>query len=220
VFSFDTAMEPVWSWWANGFKNERNLRNDNTVMSCDNNRSRCVWWGSSAPLLYELDTSLIAPPGPADLVADLKNTILPAWSDLTATSPGIFWCTAPCSEDVMLKVVPPTDPDIAGNVGVTVYDGGYSSGTPALFLHITVKYLNKNYDHGCGTLDDGCGPGTDDDRPVLSHEVGHTIGLGHCDLDSGVMCHAKGSASNEVDQGTLYWTPQKRDIWATKAYYP
>lgn len=38
----DTNLEPLWTWEANGCKNERNLRVNSTVMTCDNSLSRCA----------------------------------------------------------------------------------------------------------------------------------------------------------------------------------
>lgn len=55
---------------------------------------------------------------------------------------------------------------------------------------------------------------------LLTHEIGHTLGLGHCDLDRGAMCHTTSSTSNEQAEGTLFWTPQPNDILGLKAIYP
>lgn len=54
---------------------------------------------------------------------------------------------------------------------------------------------------------------------LTSHEVGHTLGLGHSDLDFGVMCHVRSTLNNELAEGTMYWTPQTRDLRAINALY-
>jgi hypothetical protein len=225
TYTFDTAFEPVWTWHANQFKNERNLRNEGTVISCNNAVWRCAWHGEpggvSATVLYELDPSLSTHGGSADLVADLKNVILPGWSQRTPRSPRMQWCNPGCAnEDVLVKLVPAGDPALGGNLAVTVNDG-YTAGTPALFLHQTVKIKNTPFEHECGLTDNGCGGGPhNDDRPLISHEIGHTLGLMHCDIDFQVMCHVISTIASEIVDGTSYWTPQTFDVRALQAFYP
>ena len=150
----------------------------------------------------------------------MVNTILPAWSERTAHSPSILTCGAGCDEDVLVKLVGAADPDIQGNLGVTLITYA-ATGTPAKFVYMTEKYLDLVFNHNCGDADDGCGP-VGDSRPLLSHEIGHTIGLGHCDIDRTVMCHATARAIpySEIVDGTLFWTPQSRDVQAILADYP
>jgi len=217
VYSIDTAMEPPWTWYANGFKNERNLRNDSTVMTCTNSPDRCVT--RMAQPFYELDSSLSQTTGAADLAADMKNTILPGWSSIVPGSPALFWCTAPCIENVLVMAVPPGDARLGGAFAVTVDDGGYTAGTPARYLHQTMYFQIKAYDHGCAA---GCTGSSNDDRPLLGHEMGHTLGLGHCDTNQGVsvMCAARSTLTNELSfDGNHYWLPQAKDLQAFNAMY-
>ncbi len=93
------------------------------------------------------------------------------------------------------------------------------AGTPATFQYLEVRIKDMSYSHPCGTVDDGCTVGGDD-RPLISHELGHTVGLGHCDLNLGAMCHTTSTTTNEQAEGTMFWTPQPRDILAIKAIYP
>jgi hypothetical protein len=226
TYAFDTNFEPVWTWHANEFKNERNLRISGKVLSCDNAVWRCTWHGEpggiSATVLYELDASLATHGGSADLLADLKDVILPAWSQRTTRSPKLQWCNSGCAnEDVLVKLVPPGDPQLFGNLATTIADG-YSAGTPALFLHQTLRIMKTPFEHECGLTDNGCGGFPhNDDRPLISHEIGHTLGLGHCDIDFQVMCHVISTTSTELYfEGTSYWKPQTFDVRALQAFYP
>lgn len=74
---FDTNLEPTWTWEANGFKNERNLRVNSTVMTCDNTASRCDL--AYATMYYRTDSSV-----PTVIANDLVNTILPGQRRPTA----------------------------------------------------------------------------------------------------------------------------------------
>lgn len=217
TYSLDTNLEPIWTWFANGFKNERNLRDGSIVMSCTNSPDRCVT--RAAFVTYELDSSLSTTTGTSDLIADMQTTILPAWSHVTTNSPFLGWCLAPCSEDVLVKAVPAGDPDLGGAFGVTVYDGGFTSGTPAQYLHQTMKIKNTFYDHSCPQ---GCTGTHPDDRPVIGHEMGHTLGLEHCDTSNvSVMCAAQSTLATELDfTGPHYWAPRATDLKAFSAFYP
>lgn len=214
---FDTALEPMWTWYANNFANERNLRDPgDKVFSCTNDPDRCVTQ-RDAVVWYELDASLNNTPGAADLMADMKNVILPGWSG-AGDAPTLTWCGAGCADDVLVKVVPVGDPNLGNNLAVTLRDGGFTAGEPAFFNHQTILVRNMEFNHPCGAVDDGCNVGGDD-RPLISHEVGHTLGLGHCDLDYSVMCHVRSTLNSELAEGTTYWTPQTRDLRAINALY-
>ncbi len=224
TYTFDTLLEPLWTWYANNFKNERNLRTNTTVMTCTNDPDRCVTHGepnfASAIIEYELHPSLGSTPGSADLPSDIRDVLLPAWSQRMTRSPKLVSCVSPCSEEVLVMVAAAGDADLGGNYAVTVRHG-FSSGTPALFLDQTIKIKNQAYDHPCGASDDGCyGVTGNDDRILISHEIGHTLGLGHCDLNYGVMCHTRPSPTSEITPGTAYWKPQKRELLALQAFYP
>jgi hypothetical protein len=220
TFSIDTAYEPMWTWYANNFANERTLRDDgDKVMSCTNSPDRCVTQ-SATTVKYELDASLNNTTGTADVMADIKTVLLPAWSAVVTHTPTLTWCSAGCAEHVLVKAAPVGDPDLGSNFAVTLRDGGFSAGTPAFFNHQTLIIRLTAYSHPCGSVDDGCTSAAGDDRPLISHEIGHTLGLGHCDMDFGVMCHVKSTITNELAEGTLYWTPRTRDTRALRAFYP
>jgi hypothetical protein len=89
---FDTNLEPTWTWEANGFKNERNLRVNSTVMTCDNTASRCDL--AYATMYYRTDSSV-----PTIIANDLVSTILPAFSQVNG-GPQLVPCGGPCTEDV------------------------------------------------------------------------------------------------------------------------
>ncbi len=90
-----------------------------------------------------------------------------------------------------------------------------------MFLDQTIKIKDQAYDHPCGTTDDGCyGVTGFDDRILITHEIGHTIGLEHCDMNYQVMCHVRPSPTNEITEGVSYWKPQALDIRALLAFYP
>jgi hypothetical protein len=104
-----------------------------------------------------------------------------------------------------------------------------NGGQPALIskgwikINSPQKLVGKDFDHSCGAVDNGCtlgAPGTYESRTLLSHEVGHSIGLGHCDLNHGVMCHIRSTVNTWDSEGKAYWTPQKRDVMALEAFYP
>ncbi len=220
TYSLDTALEPTWTWYANNFANERSLRDDgDKVFSCTNSPDRCTTQADST-VWYELDPSLNNTTGTADVTADIKNILLPAWSAVVTSTPTMSWCNPGCTEDVLVKAVAVGDPDLGGAFAVTVRDGGFTAGTPAFFLHQTLKIKLTSYSHPCGTLDDGCTSAAGDDRPVISHELAHTLGMGHCDMDFRVMCHVKSTITNELAEGTLYWTPRTMDTRALRALYP
>ncbi len=218
VVSLDTAMEPTWTWYQNYFKNERILRNDMTVMNCANPANRCVT--SLSPVFYHLDSSLDLTTGVADLKLDMENTILPGWNNVAGVGPTLHYCTSGCvAEDVIVKAVPLGNTDLGTANSVTLYDGGFSPGTPAHYLHRTMLFKIKSYDHSCVP---GCTGGSADDRILLGHEMGHTLGLEHCDTNGGasVMCAARSTTTDEnVFDGTHYWLPRLWDVRAFASFY-
>lgn len=224
TINFDTALEPLWTWYANNFRNERELRNNARVMTCTNDPDRCVTHGTpnfaSATVRYEIHSNVDALAS-VDVDGDIRNVLLPAWSQRTTRSPKLVTCASPCDEDVLAIAVPEEDFDLAGRLAVTVRHG-YTAPTPAEFLKQTIKLNNTlDYDHSCGVADDGCyAPPGIDDRPLISHEIGHSIGVHHCDMNYQVMCSARPSPNDEIDEGTMYWKPQALDVRALLAFYP
>jgi hypothetical protein len=220
TYVLDTALEPMWTWYANNFANERIFRDDgDRVFSCTNSPDRCTTQ-ADATVWYELDPSLNNTTGTADVVADIKTILLPAWSASVGSTPTMSWCNPGCAEDVLIKAVAVGDPDLGSAYAVTVPDGGFTSGTPAFFVHQTIKIKLAAYSHTCGTVDDGCTNAAGDDRPLISHEIAHTLGMGHCDMDFRVMCHVKSTTTSELAEGTMYWTPRTLDKRALRALYP
>jgi hypothetical protein len=223
-FSLDTNLEPVWTAEFNGFKNERNLRTDATVMSCNNTAdAKCATWGEPgggrATVTYLLGSSLGSLPGTADVTADIETILLPAWSQETVRSPTLNWCTngVTCNYDAYIRVG--TSTELGQAFAKTVYVN-VSAGTPATFVYLEIRIKDTPYDHPCGAVDDGCTSAGGDDRVILGHELGHSLGLAHCDLNYGVMCHITATPNNELAEGTLYWTPQVREVLNLQAIYP
>jgi hypothetical protein len=215
---FDTNLEPTWTWEANGFKNERNLRVNSTVMTCDNTASRCDL--AYAVMHYRIDTSV-----PTIISSDLVNMILPAFSQVNG-GPQLVICGGPCSEDVMVYAEPRGGPNIGLAGGMTYQTE--STGTPAYLIYQRVYYRNTYYANGSNVAwshacSEGCTGDNNDDRPVVAHEIGHTVGLGHCDTNSGmsVMCAARStSATQELDfNGNHYWHPRSADFQALGVMY-
>jgi hypothetical protein len=125
VAASDTQLEPMWTWLRNQFENVATKRNDSYILSCRNSdAANCHWWGepggASKTVWYGLDPSLNNAPG-VSIVADLKNTILPAWSQKTARSPILKWCNSPCSEHIKVQLVSPPDPDIGNNAAAAQF---------------------------------------------------------------------------------------------------
>jgi hypothetical protein len=224
----DTWLEPLWTALNYEFTNEPINRQGSKVLSCNNGSHVCKSWGTpggqSKTVRYKLDASLNNAQG-VNIVADIKNTILPAWSQSAAHSPILQWCGALCeSYHVIVTLNPPSD--LNGNAGLAHTVG--TNTAPSTMVSGWIKLRNdKVYDHSCGTTDNGCtlgAPGTFEARTLISHELGHTLGLGHCDLNHGVMCSTTSKVINGHLQrgtyGTAYWTPQAREVRALQAIYP
>lgn len=210
---FDTNLEPTWTWEANGFKNERNLRVNSTVMSCDNAAMPCVV--AYTTMYYRID-----PVSALTVLADALTSTVPPASSQVNGSPRLLTCGGPCTEDVTIYAEPPNGPHIGRGVGVTYQT--WSGGPPAHFVYQTIYYRTayssgNPWAHACS---EGCSGDKYDDRPMLAHEIGHTVGLGHCDTNSGmsVMCAAR--SINATDPGQLDvngnhdWHPRSADIQA------
>jgi hypothetical protein len=224
AFSLDTMLEPVWTHMYNwGFSNAFSARDGSKVLSCDNSidqyDNKCGWWGepggASATLLYYLAPSLDALGATVDVKADIRDVLLPAWTQKTARSPIMQSCTSiSCEAGVQIVA------DTASYFGAGTTTLAESSGRPAVFYVLRIAVGKASYNHECGTIDDGCITTVHDDRILISHEIGHTLGLGHCDLNYSVMCHVIGSKNNDFAEGTSFWTPQSREIMGLKVIYP
>jgi len=210
---FDVNLEPAWTWEANGFKNERNLLVDSAVMSCGNAAMPCVV--AYTTMYCRIDPVSV----PSVLANDLTSTVLPAFSQVNG-SPRLLTCGDPCTEDVTICAEPPNGPHIGRGVGVAYQT--WSGGPPAHFVSQTI-YDRTAYSSGnprAHACSEGCSSDKNDDRPMLAHEIGHTVGLGHCDTNSGmsVMCAAR--SINATDPGQLDfngnhdWHPRSADIQA------
>jgi hypothetical protein len=229
--SADTFMAPIWTH----NRNQIDLGDlgggpNDPVLSCRNTTSNnCEWWGqsggASVTVLYLLEPSLdTVSNANVSLKDDIKNVLLPAWSDLQPDSPHLTYCTNPAT----------CNPDVAVFVGSAQYMGGaygmftdttVTSTQPAKFVFGELRVndparVGTVWNHSCGAVDDGCGNPAWDDRIAISHEVGHSLGLGHCGLDRGVMCHTAGSPDELWSEGTSFWTPQGRDEAGILAVYP
>jgi hypothetical protein len=212
-YTYDSGIIAFWNWSNSG----------GSTPTCNNSATyRCVWWGEpagdNANVWYELTSSLSSTTGSADLAADLKNIIFPGWSEKSARSPKLSWCNTPCTENVLVSAVPSSQ--MSGLAGATAING--NSATPALLQQGYMKFANDlgDFDHSCGTADDGCAGGNSDDRPLLSHETAHSLGFGHCNLNNGAVCWASSTLANAYKDGNMFWTPRARDIMALKAMYP
>ena len=223
-YTFDAFQEPFFTQSNNEFKNEANFRAEVArTHSCYNtNAFECTWWGqpggASKTVKYGLDPSLANAQGTPDLIAHIRDVLLPAWSQEVPRSPILTSCNAPCGELVIVRLVPGTDPDLQGGPAATQILG--NGGDPEVLQSGFIKTKDKFFDHFCGAVDDGCFPANDDDRPLISHEIGHSLGLGHCDLDYGAMCHVRSIYSNPISEGTMFWNPQTRDRMALQTIYP
>jgi hypothetical protein len=226
----DTYMTPIWTRLENDMDNPNLDNHGNTnssVMSCKGTSAwPCRWWGEpsggSASVMYYLAPSLDdISNANVNIKSDFQNIFLPAWSDLQPDSPHLTSCTSAtyCYWDVTVRKG--TDLEMAGYLAywvATSYNGTtYATGD----IRITdPSRVGAQFDHSCGAADDGCTSPGWDDRIALSHETGHSLGLGHCPLDFGVMCHTSLTNGSSWSEGTSYWTPQGRDQDGILATYP
>jgi hypothetical protein len=91
----------------------------------------------------------------------------------------------------------------------------------SLLTHAYARFnTNVSWDHACGAEGNGCTQPGKDFRVTASHEWLHTLGFGHCDLNFGVMCHITAHDNVDMNEGTMFWTPQLRDVWGLEAAYP
>lgn len=211
-----SGREPVFTQWESNFSNQWWERDPGStrILSCENNLEPCESWGLDGGSWVTLQAEFLpsfALTG-VDEDADLNN-IIKKWNYASLNAPLVQVCSGSCVEDIQVKGV-----FNLGSPGSTSRDG--SNG---LLDHAVVSFdTAPTWDHGCGTEGDGCeggGPGFDS-RPVLSHEWAHALGFTHCDLDFGVMCHITANNDNDEAEGTMFWTPQLRDVWGLKAAYP
>lgn len=236
ITSKDSLYEPLWTRLDNAITQFGYTGAD--AISCRNSSDDyCRTWGQTATgtpnsVRYKLLPSVFNVPADPDVSVadDIKNVIIPAWSRAAADSPFLSWCTScttPPSNIIEVSMVPHNDPDLNFNLAVT----SIGPAQPQLINHGFIKFVNPEtlpnspdpYDHSCGTTDNGCiggAPNTFDDRTLLSHEFGHSLGLGHCNLDFSVMCGVRDTVTTNDTYGTVYWTPRKRDLLALEAMYP
>ena len=141
---------------------------------------------------------------------------MPAWSHETTRSPILSLSNSIDSAQIQIVVDPQQGCGYGGRLATAK-----SSGTPAVYyvVRITIGKCTS-YSHYCGTVDDGCTTNALDDRIIVSHEIGLSLALGHCDLNYSVMCHVTGNRTNDFAEGTSYWTPQVREDMGLKGIYP
>ncbi|MEP7379104.1 MAG: hypothetical protein ABI725_06015 [Chloroflexota bacterium] len=217
----DSGREPVFTQWKSNFSNDPGERTGTRVLSCDNSdpsTSACTSWGtpegSWATLYAEIAPSFAL--AGVDERTDLEN-IIDKWNYASQNSPLTIICASTCAEDIIVSGV-----STQGAFGLTLIDLD-NGAQPALAQHAYMKISTKyTYDHSCGAEGDGCVGGASgfDDRPVLSHEWAHALGFTHCDLNFGVMCHITAKDDDDNAEGTMFWTPQLRDVWGLEAAYP
>jgi hypothetical protein len=217
TYSMNTGREPVFTQWESAFKNEPWERvGSSRILSCQNNGEPCESWGtpggSWATIEAEFQPNFPLLVG-VDAVQDMLN-IMDKWNYASQNAPLVTRCTFSCTN---AKITVRGQYGL-GNPGSTDRDG--SNGL--LEFAIATFDRSRTWDHSCGSEGNGCtdAENTQDIRPVLSHEWAHVVGFTHCDLNFGVMCHRTAANGSDEHEGTMFWTPQHRDVLGLEAAYP
>ena len=245
AFSIDTGYEPLWDWLNSDYPwhNEPYWRDGdgNPTITCDNTGgytgTTCKRWampgGNPRTVVYRLDPSLFTAlhESGVDIVANLENKILPGWSNAGGDSPNIDYCEGLGNPNCQYQVNVFLD-NIGGGLSDTAVD---TSTVPYTIIYGWSKAdEHAVWNNSCGSEGDGCaltsyfdaqGRLHEEWRTLISHEIGHTLGLQHCDLDYGIICHRaakviNGVVNQQAEGNHAYWTPHFRDTLALETIYP
>lgn len=216
TYDRSTGREPVFTQWESNFSNQWWDRDAGSprILSCENNAEPCESWGTPGGLWATLSAEFLSTFNLAgvDEDADMKN-IINKWNYASLNAPLVQVCASTCAEDITVRGV-----FNLGDAGSTSRDGANG----LLDFAIVSFDTAATWDHGCGAEGNGCegGGGGLDSRPTMSHEWAHALGFTHCELNFGVMCHITAKNDNDMAEGTMFWTPQLRDVWGLQAAYP